>query len=159
MLKIILYTGIIFLGLNSVIVSQTTGYIPVKKFDPERETVKDISDAIKEAQQTNRRILLDIGGEWCIWCRILDNFIESNPEVEKFLHDNYVVVKVNYSKENKNENVLSEYPEIPGYPHFFILDKTGRFLHSQGTAELEENKSYSVEKMMTFLKKWALPEE
>jgi hypothetical protein len=65
-----------------------------------------------------------------------------------------VVVKVNYSEENKNEAVLSKLPKIPGYPHFFVLDKDGKFLHSQGTGELETGDHHDHDKMIAFLKKW-----
>lgn len=126
-----------------------------EKFDPTRDAEKDIQAAIKEAEKSDKRILLDVGGEWCIWCHRLDEFFADNKDVNKFLHDNFVVVKVNYSPENKNEKVLSRYPEIPGYPHFFVLDTDGKFLHSQGTGELEEGKGHDRNKMMTFLKKWA----
>jgi hypothetical protein len=71
------------------------------------------------------------------------------------LHKNFIVVKINFSKENKNEDFLSQYPQITGYPHLYVLDKDGEFLHSQNTGELEEDKGYSKEKMISFLKKWA----
>src|SRR5690606_38389351 len=109
-----------------------------EKFDPNRDAEKDIHAAIEEAKRTDKRILLDVGGEWCIWCHRLDEFFAENEYVNNFLHENFVVVKVNYSPENKNEKVLSKYPEIPGYPHFFVLDTNGKFLHSQGTGELEK---------------------
>ena len=148
---------LIILLLSVVLIScqSQSDYKPVKEFDPSRNAAKDIKDAVKYAQKTGKRIILDVGGEWCIWCHRLDDFIESHEEINNYLHNNFIVVKVNYSEENKNEEVLSKYPEIPGYPHFFVLNSEGEFLHSQGTAELEEDSSYSIEKMMSFLKKWA----
>ncbi len=125
------------------------------KFDPARDPAKDLKVAIKEAKKSNKRILLDVGGEWCIWCHRVDSFFVANKDVNDFLHNNYIVVKVNYSKENKNEKFLSAYPKVTGYPHFFILDKKGKLLHSQNTGELEEGKGYSIEKMKNFLKQWA----
>jgi thioredoxin-related protein len=130
-------------------------YKPVKEFDPARNPEIDLREAIAEAENTNRRIILDVGGDWCIWCHRLDDFIEKNNDIKKFLNKNFIVLKVNFDKENKNEKFLSRYPEIPGYPHFFVLEKNGELLHSQNTGELEENKGYSKDKMMAFLKKWA----
>ena len=43
------------------------------KFDPNRDAQKDIDNAIVKAKKFNKRILLDVGGEWCIWCRRLDS--------------------------------------------------------------------------------------
>jgi thioredoxin-related protein len=128
-------------------------------FDPSRDADKDIRDAIVQAAGTGRRILLDVGGEWCIWCKRLDAFFASHPGASDLLHEGFVVVKVNYSKENKNEKVLSRYPKIPGFPHLFILDANGKLLHSQDTGLLEEGKGYSEAKILTFLGQWMSPRE
>ncbi len=125
------------------------------KFDPDRDAQKDIDNAIAEAKKNNKRILLDVGGEWCIWCHRLDSLFANNPDLSKYMYDNYVVVKVNYSPENKNEKVLSQFPKIPGYPHLFVLDNTGKLIHSQDTGKLESGKGHDKNKVMTFLKKWA----
>ncbi len=130
-------------------------FAPVEKFDPKRDAAKDIRNACKEAKLSKRKVLLDIGGEWCIWCRRLDTFFIKNKDVAEYLHKNYVVVKVNYSEENKNEKVLLKYPEIPGYPHFFVLNADGSLLHSQETGELEAGKGHDHDKVLAFLKKWA----
>lgn len=135
--------------------SEIDGYQLITKFDPARDADNDIKDAVTEAKKSNRRILLDVGGEWCIWCHRLDELFESNQDLNKYLHDNFVVVKINYSKENENKEVLSKYPKVAGYPHFFILDKNGKFLHSQNTGDLEAGKGHDKEKVFTFLKKWA----
>ena len=130
-------------------------YVPVTKFDPSRDAAKDIADAVAEAKRSGRQVLLDVGGEWCIWCHKLDEFLETNPDVAELLHANYVTVKVNFSPENKNEAVLSRYPKIRGYPHFFVLDDTGAVLHSQSTGDLEEGDHHDRDKAMAFLREWA----
>lgn len=130
-------------------------YEAIKKFDPARNPERDLKNAVEYAKKTNKRILLDVGGEWCIWCHRIDSFIESHTGIKEFLNKNFVVVKVNYSKENKNEKFLSSYPEIPGFPHFFVLDSDGKLLHSQDTGKLEKGNDYDEEKFMEFLKKWA----
>ena len=130
-------------------------YSAILKFDPSRNPAEDLRNAAVEAQRSDRRIILDVGGEWCIWCHRIDEFIENNKDVSSLLHNNFVVVKVNYSPENKNEKFLSRYPKIPGYPHFFVLGENGKLVHSQDTGKLEKKKGYDKEKFISFLKKWA----
>ncbi len=125
------------------------------KFDPTRDAAADIANAIQLATKENKRVLLDVGGEWCIWCHRLDKFFEDNKDAQDFLQANYVVVKVNVSKENKNEKVLSAYPPVKGYPHLFVLESDGVMLHSQDTGELESGQQHDHDKGMGFLKKWA----
>jgi len=130
-------------------------YKLILKFEPQRDAAKDIANAIQYAKAVHKNILLDVGGNWCIWCHRIDEFINSPPAIKNFLEENYVEVKINYSKENKNEEVLLKFPKIEGYPHIFVLDSKGKLLHSQDTGLLEKDKSYSPEKFMEFLKKWA----
>lgn len=130
-------------------------FVPVTSFDPARDASADISAAIAEAKRTGRNVLIDVGGEWCIWCKRLDQFFVDQNDIAAYLHRNYVTVKVNYSKENKNEAVLSRYPKVAGYPHLFVLDGAGALLRSQDTGALEKGKGHDPEKVMAFLRRWA----
>jgi thiol:disulfide interchange protein len=129
--------------------------VAIVKFDPKRGAASDIDAGVAVAKATGKRVLLDVGGEWCVWCRRLDTLFATNKALAEFRDRNYVTVKVNYSKENKNEAVLSRYPKVKGYPHLFVLDGNGSLLHSQDTGELESGKGHDPEKVMAFLKKWA----
>jgi thiol:disulfide interchange protein len=137
--------------------STGSAYVPVTKFDPSRNADLDIREAIKEAKRSDRRILLDVGGEWCVWCRRLDSLFAAHQTLTTFRDMHFVTVKVNWSKENKNEAVLSRYPKIPGYPHLFVLEKDGRLLYSQDTGVLESGKGHDPAKVRAFLREWAAP--
>lgn len=131
-------------------------YVPVIRYDPNRNADTDIKSAVLEARRTGKLVLVDVGGEWCVWCHILDEFFDQNPKLLEYREQNYVMVKINYSPENKNDTVLSRYPAIPGFPHLFVLDTKGKLLRSQDTGELEAGKSYNAQKVYGFLRKWAL---
>jgi thioredoxin-related protein len=126
-----------------------------EKFDPQRDSQKDLQAAIELASTSNKNILLDVGGEWCIWCHKLDKFFQDNKDASEYLHANYIVVKVNYSKENKNEKFLSQYPPVKGYPHLFVLNNKGKLIQSQDTGALESGDHHDHDKVLAFLKKWA----
>jgi thiol:disulfide interchange protein len=130
-------------------------YTPVTKYDPKRDADQDIRDATAEAKRSNRRVLLEVGGEWCSWCHTFDNFFEAHPDLVMLREKNFVTVKINFSEENPNKEVLARYAPIPGYPHVFVLDADGNLLHSQDTSALEEGKSYNLERLTTFLTYWA----
>lgn len=135
--------------------AQNKKYEEAKKFDPNRNPEADLKVAVEYAKSTNKRIILDVGGEWCIWCHRIDAFMENNKEIKSLIEKYFVVLKINYSKENKNEEFLSKYPEVQGYPHFFVLDKNSKLLHSQNTGELEKDKDYDADKFIAFLTKWS----
>jgi thiol:disulfide interchange protein len=131
-------------------------YVPVLKYDPARNADQDIKDGVAEARRTGKRVLLEVGGQWCIWCHIMDDYFDKHPDLLAFREKNFVMVKINFSDENKNQAVLSRYPEVAGYPHIFVLDSDGKLLHSQDTGKLEEGRSYNLDKFMAFLKEWAV---
>jgi len=135
--------------------AQEAKYVPVHEYDPKRDAAADVELALAEARRAKKNVLLEVGGKWCVWCRIMDSYFAANPDVLKLREDNYVTVKVNFSPENENKAVLSKYGEIPAYPHLLVLDAEGKLLQSQGTGELEAGKSYDKEKFVAFLKKWA----
>jgi thiol:disulfide interchange protein len=125
-------------------------------FDAARDAAKDLQDGISEAARTGKRVLVDVGGNWCGWCHEMERFIEAHPELKALRDKNFVTVKVNYSPENQNVALLSKYPTIKGYPHLFVLDKDGSLLHSEDTSLLEDGKSsYVLEKFTAFLSEWA----
>ncbi|HKI78968.1 MAG TPA: thioredoxin family protein [Ignavibacteriaceae bacterium] len=128
--------------------------IKIEKFDPARDASKDFQEAIDEAEKNNKRIILDVGGEWCIWCHRLDTMFIKNPDVLTFMNDNFVYLKVNYSEENKNEKFLSQFPEIPGYPHWFLLDSDGKLLLSKSSGDFEAGKGHDPKIVLEFLKEW-----
>ncbi len=126
-----------------------------EKFDPKRDPKADLATAIKTATKTGKRIILDVGGEWCGWCVHMDKFVFRNKALDKLLKANFVWIKINMSPENENVAFLREYPEIIGYPHLFVLDKAGKLIHSQDTVALEKKETYDLAKFNEFLKLWS----
>jgi hypothetical protein len=96
-----------------------------------------------------------VGGEWCSWCHIMDDFFHEHPDLTTLRDKNYVLVKVNMSRENLNRAFLSQYPKIHGYPHIFILDADKKLIQSQATNELEDGRSYNAKRFEKFLEKFA----
>ena len=126
------------------------------KFDPSRDAAKDVATAVMMAKAHGKHVIVDVGGEWCSWCHIMDRYIAANADVKALVESRYVWVKVNWSKENRNEALLARWPAIKGYPHLFVLDRDGTLLHSQDTGALEAGKSYDGERFLAFLERWSV---
>ena len=127
-----------------------------KPYDPQANASKDIHKAIEQAQEENKHIILMIGGNWCPWCRKLNSFLEANDAIDSLLKSDFVMVKVNYSKENKNLSTLSKYgyPQRFGFPVLVVLNAEGKRIHTQNTVYLEEGKGYNADRIISFLKAW-----
>jgi hypothetical protein len=128
---------------------------PVGKYDPAADAAADFEAAKTEAADSKRRILMEVGGNWCSWTRRLDVLFESDQATAGAVDSGFVHVRINKSDENYNESFLSKFPKIGGYPHLFVLDAGGKVLHSQDTAELEDGDHHDPAKVLAVLKKWA----
>ena len=117
-----------------------------------------IAELVKQAKAENKNIILQAGGNWCIWCLRFNNFVQETPELKEIVDANYLYYHLNYSPENKNEKVFAKYDNPGakfGYPVFIVLDQNGKMIHTQDSAVLEEGKGYSKEKVKDFFEKWA----
>lgn len=140
----------------SQVTSLFTNNLPLysKVYDDKRDPFKDAQAAIMLAQQTQRNVLIEIGGNWCTWCHKMDAFLEKNPNIYQALHNNYVLLKINVSDTNENEAFMKSLPPVQGYPHMYVSTNTGQMLLSKDTAELLDDLEYSAEYWLSFLEKW-----
>lgn len=123
-------------------------------YDPQRDAFKDGTAAIQLATQTNRRILIELGGDWCKWCHRMDNFFDHNLDLKQQLHQTFVILKVNVSDANNNAEFLKAFPPVPGYPHMFVSEYNGSVLASKDTAEFVQNGQYSRKSFQDFFNQW-----
>lgn len=130
------------------------GFYAVSDYDEAADPAVHLEAAVRRAEAEGKRILLQVGGEWCGWCKLLDQFIRDHDAITQKLETGFLIMKVNWSRENKNEDFLGQYPGIHGYPHLYVLEEDGTFLHSQDTVELEEGRSYNQDAILAFLDKW-----
>ena len=151
LIALILLAGALIIGAGCL---REDSALP-KWYDPLRDPGSDLQVAVELAQQSEKRVLMVVGGDWCKWCHFLRDFLDQHSEINEDLHDHYVMLKVNFSPENKNEAFLSNYPAIPSYPHISILDANSALLHSQDTSVLESGQSYDPVIMKDFLRKWS----
>ncbi len=137
---------------NSSLIEKLPEYSKV--YDDQRDPFKDAKAALTLARETNRNVLMEIGGNWCTWCHKMDAFLLKNPKVYKALHSKYVLLKINVSDSNENEVFMESLPPVLGYPHMYVSTARGKMLLSKDTAELQDNNGYSREYWLVFLQKW-----
>lgn len=150
---IILVSVIVFFGLSFNLHSQNR-----KLYDINADPVQQFEKAVKEAKETNKHVMLQIGGNWCSWCIRFHDFYENDVELDSLLKSNYVIINVNYDSKKKQELFTQlGYPQRFGFPVIVITDVTGNRLHTQNSWYLEDGKdSYDKEKFKSFLKNWTV---
>ena len=128
-------------------------------YKPTDRAELEIDKATKEARKEKKHVLIQIGGNWCIWCARFHEFITSDAKIDSIVKADYVVYHLNYSKENFNSTLLAKYgyPQRFGFPVFLVLDATGKLIETQNSWYLEDGKkSYDRDKVIEFLTDWSL---
>lgn len=126
-------------------------------YNPDADAKKDVAAAVAKASDNGKHVFLQIGGNWCPWCVKFHKMINEDAKLDSLINANYEVVKVNYSKENKNQEILATlgYPQRFGFPVFVILDSKGNVIHIQDSGYLEQEKGYSLEKVERMFLNWS----
>jgi thioredoxin-related protein len=154
-MKRIIFSTLLILGLFTAVYSQEKKEVHI--YNPLADAKADIKAAVAKADKEGKNVLLQFGGNWCIWCIYFHDKLAVNDTMRTALNDNFIPVLVNWSPENKNEAILAEYghPERFGFPVFVVLDNKGKLLHIQDSAYLEEGKGHSTKKVVNFFKQWS----
>ena len=79
-----------------------------KVYNPKANAQLEINNAVARAAKEHKHVFLQIGGNWCKWCKYFNTLVTTNDSLNKLLNDNYVVLHVNYSPENKNEKGIGQ---------------------------------------------------
>ncbi|MCU7958940.1 MAG: thioredoxin family protein [gamma proteobacterium symbiont of Bathyaustriella thionipta] len=123
-------------------------------YSAQRDPFQDAHEAIALAQSSGRRILIEVGGDWCAWCHVLEKLIANNPDIEQVLQQNYVLLKVSVDEHNDNAEFLKGLPYSYGFPKLYVSRANGSIIHVQNSSDFMQNGRYSAAKVMDFLQQW-----
>lgn len=131
-------------------------------YDTQADGKQQITDAVAAAKRQNKRILLQFGANWCIWCHRLHSLFDTNEEIAKKLEAEYELVLIDVDKvdgKEHNADVDAHYgrPTRHGLPTLVVLDTDGRQLTTRETAAWEVGEGYDADKVLSFLKRWQPP--
>jgi len=150
-MKNILLIGILFV-CSITLFAQEKKLLYVTSYDG----MKQLDEAVVKAKSENKNVLVQVGGNWCPWCIKFNNFCLETPKVDSILKSSFVIIHLNYSRENRNYPSLERlgYPQRFGFPVLVVLNSKGERLHTQDSGFLEKDKGYDTLKVVTFLRNW-----
>jgi thiol:disulfide interchange protein len=127
-------------------------------YDSHRDPEKDLAFAKQQAAAQHKNILLDVGGNWCEWCLVLDRQLHTEPELS-LLMKGFVVVHVNHGLMfHGNNKFLKQFPPVNSFPHLFVLAPDGKILKNVDNAEISPSEKhasqYDEAKIRAFLIQW-----
>lgn len=136
-----------------------------KVYDESIDPDVQIVEAVAKAQKEGKFVVAQLGGNWCKWCIRFARFVEGDPELKKYVDDNFEFIHVNYNPRSEEGNADKEATENAlrrlgnpvrfGYPVLVVLDSEGNVMHTQDSGLLESGEGYDKEKVMRFFELWS----
>lgn len=139
--------------ITDTLAEEHPDFYVVATYDKSADPSEDLSRTLTRAKAEEKRVILQVGGDWCSWCALIADYMSTNETIRDHLNEHFLVMKVTYPSDY-SEAFLADYPECEEYPHFFVLDSNGDLLHSQRTGELEKGEGYDDDAFMAFLQQW-----
>ena len=117
-----------------------------------------VAAAKARALRTHKKLLIDLGGNWCLDCRVLAGTI-ALPELKRWVDRHYEVVTVDIGRWDKNRQVSEHYGihgRLAGAPSILIVDpRTDRLLNRGHEAALADARSMTPQALADWLAGWA----
>jgi thiol:disulfide interchange protein len=123
-------------------------------YDRTRDPEADFRAASAAAAARNRRVLIVVGGDWCMWCFMLDRHLRLDPEAKRLFHEGFEVMRVYYNDDNTNQAFLARFPPFEVFPHFFVVEPDGRVRASVEADIFIREAKYDTALIRGFVEQW-----
>ena len=127
-------------------------------YDEKANALAAVDRARAKARASRKLLLIDLGGNWCLDCRILAGTMEL-PELDPFVRRYFEVVTVDVGRFDKNLAVPARYgitKRLEGVPSLLIVDpRTNRLVNAGRTAALSDARSMTPQALADWLAQWA----
>jgi len=123
-------------------------------YDTGADAHAQVDAAFATARATNRKVLLDFGGNWCPDCRMLAGVL-AEPAVRSWADQHFVTVMIDIGRRNKNLDIAQRYGvKIAGVPAVGVLTADGTLLNPGKVDALADARSWSQQAVVDLLAGW-----
>ena len=127
-------------------------------YDETANAKAQVAAAKARAKAAHKLLLIDLGGNWCLDCRLLAGTMEL-PELRAYLARHYEIVTVDVGRFDKNLDIAARYGLKDhfggGVPSVLIVDpKTDRLRNPGRTAALADARTLSPQALADWLARW-----
>lgn len=126
-------------------------------YNPNANADADVNAAFARAKAEHKRVLIDLGGNWCGDCRVLAG-VMALPEVKRFLDAHYVVVDVDMGRFDRNLQIPARFgitQRLAGVPSILVADPDGKLIDRSDVSALADARSMTPQALADWLAQWA----
>ncbi len=126
-------------------------------YDPAANADAAVDAAFARAKKSGKRVLIDMGGNWCGDCIVLANLMQL-PEMKSFIAAHFEVVTVDVGRFDKNLQVPARFgitKRLEGVPAVIIAEPDGKFVNRGRIAALADARHMTPQAIADWLAQWA----
>ena len=125
-------------------------------YDESADAQAQVSQALAKAKADNKQVMIVFGANWCGDCKMLDGEFKK-PALKALLDANYVVVKVDVNRFNKNLDVVKPYGDVikKGIPSIVIATPENQLVYATNGGELADARKMGEAGVAEFFQKLA----
>ncbi|HTT82348.1 MAG TPA: thioredoxin family protein [Rhizomicrobium sp.] len=131
--------------------------VPDHPYDENANADQAVDAAFAKARAEHKRVMLDLGGNWCGDCRVLAGIMDL-PKMRRFLEAHYVLVSVDVGRFNKNLQVPARFgitERLVGVPSVLVADPDGKLVNRNDIFALADARSMTPQAIADWLAQWA----
>jgi thiol-disulfide isomerase/thioredoxin len=105
--------------------------VTMQPYDEKANADAQVDRAFAKAKKSGKRVLIDLGGNWCGDCIVLTNFMKL-PEMRRFMDTHYEVAMVDVGRFDRNLQVPARFgfkTRLKGVPMLLIATPDGRLVN------------------------------
>lgn len=129
-------------------------------YDPQAEGEQQLAAALAEAKAQQKRVLLNLGANWCSDSQSMYRLLKNDPRISRELNVHYVLVLVDVNKRtgvDRNAALATRLgdPLTRGIPVLLILGADGTLLNTEPAERLADSDHKHPRKVLRYLQKWS----
>jgi thiol:disulfide interchange protein len=131
--------------------------VPDHPYDESADANAVVDAAFARAKLTHKRVMLDLGGNWCGDCRVLAGIMEI-PAMKRYLAEHYELVSVDVGRFNKNLQVPARFgftERLVGVPTVLVANTDGSLVNKNDVFALADARHMTPQSIADWLAQWA----
>jgi thiol:disulfide interchange protein len=113
--------------------------------------------ALDRAKKSHKRVLIDLGANWCVDCVVLANFLKL-PEMQRFMTAHYELVSVDVGRFDRNQQIPARFGitgRLKGVPTLLIVTPDGKLMNGNDVFATADASSMTPQALADYLAKYA----
>ncbi len=131
--------------------------VTLQPYDEAANADAQVAAAFARAQKSHKRVLIDLGGNWCVDCLVLTNFVRL-PEMHRFVDAHYEVVLVDVGRFNRNLQIPARFgitKRLDGVPALLIATPDGKLVNGGNIFATADAHSMTPQALADYLARYA----